>query len=479
MNRLFVLITLSLFISCQRTQGEPTTPPEPKQDTELASNNITRSINLFNAASEAYFTSEGLAMRRYYNPLNSYKSSEKGSVWMYTSAIEATNSILQALIDIKDKGEAQLYNEYFTKYKNFLSELIDNLEYYAGTYTLTSYTQTKEWTVYGVNRSNVKGKAAVAGIENVYDDQEWLVRELLHAYQITKEEKYLQKAEYLTAYILDGWDTTLDENNNENGGIVWGPGYYTKHSCSNGPFISPLVVLHHLYKDKNQSIEYRYIDSNKTRKTKTMDKADYYLMYAQKVYAFQKNHLLNKSIGVYYDMLGAKGFAGDNIAYETINGIKYRAHNEEQGPTGEYYSYNSGTMLSGAAELYGATSQQQYLDDMKLLSTNAFRYFAKASTKYPDLYEYPISGFNGWFNCVLMRGWFDVSKHYSNVEVQLNSFQKNLDFAYDKYLTNNLLPANLVCGWNPDMSNNKIEALYTFAYISEYALLASYYLNKK
>jgi uncharacterized protein YyaL (SSP411 family) len=56
-----------------------------------------------------------------------------------------------------------------------------------------------------------KGKANVTGVLNVYDDQMWLVRELLEAYHLTGQERYLQEAEYLTAYVLDGWDCTLDE----------------------------------------------------------------------------------------------------------------------------------------------------------------------------------------------------------------------------------------------------------------------------
>src|SRR5690606_40663265 len=98
-----------------------------------------------------------------------------------------------------------------------------------------------EWTVYGVNRGNSKGGAQVEGIENVYDDQMWLIREFLEAYKVTGNELFLEKAEYLTAYVLDGWDCTIDENGNEVGGISWGPGYVTKHACSNGPMISPLV----------------------------------------------------------------------------------------------------------------------------------------------------------------------------------------------------------------------------------------------
>ncbi len=479
-----ILCTLCLgLVSCEDPAGQPGNNGKPPvtgeiSDSDLAKANLERSMNIISAARKAYFSDNGLAMSRYYNPYTGQKSHEKGSVWMYTSAIEAVNALLHGMAELKEQGEISLYNNNFDRYRKFLDELIANLEYYAGTYTLTSYTQTKEWTVYGVNRSGAMGYATVEGIANVYDDQEWLVRELIESYLLTGEKKYLEKAEYLAAYVIDGWDTTLDKNGVEHGGIVWGPGYYTKHSCSNGPFISPLVRLHEIYKDSQETIEYRYIDTDKSRRTMTMNKGEYYLMYAKKVYDFQRKNLYKKADGVYWDLLGARGFNGDNIAYETIDGVTYRANNEHMSPSGEAYSYNSGTMLSGAADLYGATGEQAYMDDMKLLSANTFRYFAKKSSKYPELYEYDVTGFNNWFNGVLMRGWVDVSAHYSNVGVQLASFQNNLDHAYGKYLKGGFLPSNLVHGWNMDESQNKVEAMFTFAYAAEYAVLAKYYLNK-
>ncbi len=487
-RKLFISIFLTLclgLVSCEDQTGQSgnngtDNPPvtEENEGVDIAKNNLVRSMNLISNARKAYFSDNGMAMSRYYNPFTGQKSYEKGSVWMYTSAIEAVNALLHGFMELRDMGEDALYRTQYATYSQLLSDLVDNLEYYAGTYTLTSYTQTKEWTVYGVNRSGSMGYAEVEGVANVYDDQQWLVRELIESYRITGEEKYLEKAEYLASYVIDGWDTTLDEKGVEHGGIVWGPGYYTKHACSNGPFISPLVWLSDIYKDTGETVEYRYIDTDRSRKTRIMDKSEYYLMYAKKVYDFQKTNLLKKADGVYWDMLGAKGFNGDNIAYEIVGGVTYRGHNEHQNPTGEAYSYNSGTMLSGAADLYAATGEQKYLDDMKLLSANAFRYFAKKSSKYPELYEYSVTGFNNWFNGVLMRGWVDVSAHYSNVGVQLASFQNNLDHAYDKYLKGGILPPNLVHGWNTDESQNKVEAMFTFAFAAEYAVLAKYHLNK-
>ncbi len=486
LKRLLISLTLPALLcgclSCAKNTT-PSTKPDDKGDNtenvETARRNLLRSMSMVSSAMENYFSESGLAMSRYYNPYTKTKSSEKGSVWMYTSAIEAVNSILHALTDLKEAGYDSFYTNYFTTYSSLLDKLVDALEWYEGTYTLISYTQTRQWTVYGVNRASSPGKASVEGRENVYDDQQWLIRELLEAYKLTGEDKYLQKAEYLADYVIDGWDTTLDADGTEHGGIVWGPGYYTKHSCSNGPFISPLVWLSEIYAGKSDEITYRYIGENKQRLTRQMNKSEYYLMYARKVYAFQRSHLYRRSDGVYWDMLGAKGYGGDNIAYETVGGVKYRGHNTEESPTGEAYSYNSGTMLSGAADLYRVTGDSQYLDDMTSLSTSAFLYFAQKSTSKTGYYEYAVTGFNNWFNGVLLRGWVDVSAHYNNVAVNIGTFQNNLDYAYTNYLKDDMLPSNLLYGWNTIYTKNNIEAMFTFAYAAEYAVLAKWQLSQK
>ena len=255
MKNLFTLLTLLLWtlVACSNDSAADEKPGSGGTDIpagNLPMQNVARAIELIDNAVECYFTGTGMAMSRYYNPYTGNRSSELGSVWMYTSSIEAVNAAMKAMKTGQAKGETALYDSHFNRYKELLTQLYDNLEYYAGTFTLTSYTQTKQWTVYGVNRGNDKGAAQVEGILNVYDDQMWLVRELLESYHITGEQRYLEKAEYLMEYVLDGWDCTLDEQGNPLGGITWGPGYLTKHSCSNGPIVSPLVWLHEIYKGK-------------------------------------------------------------------------------------------------------------------------------------------------------------------------------------------------------------------------------------
>ena len=283
-----VIMTAALIcpLSCDAAGEEGGGTDGPVVVAEKDVENLDRSMELFDKAYENYFDqSAGMAMSRKYNPYTGKRSDEKGSVWMYTSSIEAVNAILAALEQQKANGNSDIYDRNFSKYAGILSKLVSGLDYYRGTFRLVGFTQTRDWSVYAVNRASSANTANVAGIENVYDDQMWLVRELIEAYRLTGTASYLEKAEYLAEYVIDGWDCTIKDGK-ERGGITWGPGYYSKHSCSNGPIVSPLVWLHEIYKGSQETVTYRHIDAENgfRRVSEEMNKSDYYLMFARKIY---------------------------------------------------------------------------------------------------------------------------------------------------------------------------------------------------
>lgn len=478
-----ILMAASLLLCASAcSSDEPKDPSgenpggDPKPSTEsVAEANTSRAITIIDAAVNNYFDQQSMSMARKYNPFTGTRSNEIGSVWMYTSSIEAVNSTMIAMKDLKDNGKPALYNANYERYKALLEKLIDNIEFYAGTLSLVSYTGTNTWTVYAVNRATGKGGADVSGVLNVYDDQEWIVREFIEAYRATGNAKYLEKAEYLTAYVLDGWDCTLDGNGKENGGITWGPGYTTKHSCSNGPMVSPLVWLSDIYKGKSDQITYKLIDNKKNRYEVTESKYDYYLKMAAKIYDWQKAKLYNPSVGVYWDMLGANG----GIAYETIDGVRYRANNRDTGATGKYYSYNTGTMLSGAAALAEATGDAKYKNDAVSLTSTSFAHFAKLGSTLKGYYSFNLEGFSPWFNGVLMRGYAEAYSQCPAAADCLAAFQQNLDYGYANHFQYDMLPVNLLAGWSRDRSKCDTEAMFTFSHAACYAVLASHDLKKK
>jgi len=474
-----MMLVVTSGTSCEKkAQGGSEQTGQTVSD-DLASRNLLRAIQLVDNAVINYFDEgNGMAMSRYYNPYTGEASSELGSVWMYTSSIEAVNAVLGALHALKEAGQPELYDAHFERYSQLLAKLYDKLSYYGGRFTLTSFTRTENWSVYAVNRASAPGSANVEGKENVYDDQQWLVRELIEAYELTGNKDYFDRAEYLAEYVLDGWDCTIKDGK-ERGGIPWGPGYYSKHSCSNGPMVSPCVWLHEHYKGRPDETVWRHIaPDGMTRVGETMKKDDYYLMFAKKIYDWQKENLMypassGDKAGLYADNLNGPSLGG-TIQYETVDGVLYRKPSDLKEFCDPPITYNSGTMLSGAADLYRITGDDVYLQDIKELVGKSFTYFAKLGETKPGLYTYDITGFRNWFNGVLMRGYVDVWPFCADAALPIDSFQHNLDYAYDNYLYENMLPASLLVGWNTDKSKNRVEGMFTFAFAAEYAVLARY-----
>lgn len=474
----FIIVLMSLGASCCLVCGKScdmSDVPGGNSAVNVAERNLERAVILVENAMSHYSADGTTALSMTYNPFADEPSEKLVSIWEYTSSIEAVAAVMNSLKAFKASGDGRLYDEKFSAFNDLLEKLYAGMDYYKGTFTLTSYTGTAEWSPYGVHRAMSPGNANVEGRENVYDDQMWIIRELINAWKATGNSKYLERAEYLTGYVLDGWDCTLDADGNENGGITWGPGYLTKHACSNSPMITPLVWLYEIYGDKDDEITYGVVNKDNSRTKRTARKADYYLEMADKIYKWQKNHLLRED-GVYDDLMG---FTGKNeIEFETVNGEKYRKYRQIGESKGPAYSYNSGTMLSGAADLYGATGNGDYLAYTRTLTEASFRYFAKLGTVKPGLYTYSVVRNCPWFNDVLLRGFIAASKHFDGADICVRSFQDCLDYAWDNYLKNNTLPVSLLEGWNMDNTKNEVNLMFTFARAAEYATLAEYQLTK-
>ena len=117
MKNLFTLLTLLLLtlVACSNDSAVDEKPDNGGTYVpgNLPVQNVARAIELIDNAVEYYFTGTGMAMSRYYNPYTGNRSSELGSVWMYTSSIEAVNAAMKAMKTGKTKGETALYDSHF------------------------------------------------------------------------------------------------------------------------------------------------------------------------------------------------------------------------------------------------------------------------------------------------------------------------------------------------------------------------------
>lgn len=148
-----------------------------------------------------------------------------------------------------------------------------------------------------------------------YDDSEWIGLTMMRLYGATNDTRYLDVAKDLFEWVKTGW------NDQGGGGIAWeATGHlWSKNACSNGPAALLAVKLYEV--------------------TKQAD----YLDWAKRIYDWEKANLYNPATGAVYDNLNA---STGELATLTL-------------------SYNQGTFLGAAHELYLITGEPGYLNDAR------------------------------------------------------------------------------------------------------------------
>lgn len=303
-----------------------------------------------------------------------------------------------------------------------MDNVIKGLEYYA-------YYDSGEFTGYVVNRGEVPGGATDPGM--AYDDNMWLIINFTRAYEITKNIEYLNKAEHLADYLIENaWFEPL-------GGFFWDNRKHARHSCSNNPILKPLVDL--------------YRHTGKER----------YLEWAKKTFDFSVNNLKDKKLNIYEDLIAAKRDENG----EWVEG--------DPAGTG-FYTYNTGTMISGGAALFEATGEQKYLDEALSSAKGAYEYFCDKDVK-EGYVGFPVSS-TIWFNAILLKGFIDLYPHAKTAAAKyIGAYQKSMDHAYEHYLKDGFIPVDWLRGWRDGVKKDIYkEALDQSANVEMYALLSIY-----
>lgn len=430
------------------------TPEEKAAYGELALRNAERAHTLAQGLENAFITNRGnnFTVGMYASTKNP-RPTGTASVWHLSAVFSMTSK----LWSLNAGGEG-------AHYETLYGDLYGAMQYHKGTGWVTTYNGTSQQTMYAVDRAKSPGTASLAGVAAVYDDQMWIIRELIYAYKLTKDEKYLTEAMELTDIVLEGWDTTVI-NGKEVGGICWGPGYQTKHTCSNAPMIQPLVELYEIFVEEDRPL--------------TVD----YLGWAIKIYDWCVEYL-DRGTGVYGDLVGSS-------RKEEGSGItkKYVTTSQSHDLDKNAYAYNTGTMISGGACLYRATGETKYLTQAKNSAKAAYREFSYKD-KATGLRQYTAKSnsiYNStvWFNLILLEGFIDLFPYDPQCQTYIETFQTSLDYGFENYLdANKLMPRDLLKGWDtkatkPGDANTKPDAskdVMDQAALAEiYAQLAEFY----
>lgn len=159
--------------------------------------------------------------------------------------------------------------------------------------------------------TGVRAKNGNTFINYYYDDMEWMALACLRAYTATNDARFKGVCDTLWSDIKGGWSDQLG------GGIWWRKDNPSKNTPSNMP---AAILAARRYKAFG-------------------DVSD--LQWAQKIYAWERTTLYDNTSGLVYDNIDKNG--NKNTDWK--------------------FTYNQGTFLGAALELYKNTGNSQYLTD--------------------------------------------------------------------------------------------------------------------
>ena len=263
-------------------------------------------------------------------------------------------------------------DRYYFNYGSDLSYMATNHYWpqaHAMDVVVDAYLRTKDqyyldfyplWWV-GAPKFNFSGKPEDRWWNVFVDDMEWIVLAQLRMFESTKKEAYFDKAKQMyNDWIWPTWGP--EDEAPWHGGITWKTDIKkSKNACSNGP---SAIIAARIYSMYDQVAD----PGKKPRQA--------YLDEAVKIYTWLRTNLFDPVEGKVFDNMNA----GGNIS---------RA----------IYTYNQGTFIGAAHELYKITGKRQYLDD----AVKAANYVVEKMSNNEGVLGNATSGDGGLFNGIFFR----------------------------------------------------------------------------
>lgn len=272
-------------------------------------------------------------------------------LWPYSGTFSAVNALFETTSD--------------ANYKSLLdTKVLIGLEEYFDT------RRTPEAYASYIN--------SAAQSDRFYDDNVWLGIDFTDVYTLTKEAKYLQKAQLIWNFIESGMD------NNLGGGIYWcEQKKESKNTCSNAPGSVLALKLFKATKDST------------------------YFVKGQHLYEWTKTNLQDSTDYLYFDNIALDGKIGK-----------------------AKFAYNSGQMMQSAALLYQLTGDKNYLTDAQNIARACHNYFFMDYVTEQGKTIKLLKKGDIWFTAVMLRGFIELYQADRN-KVYLDSFNQSLDYAWE------------------------------------------------
>ena len=397
----------------------------------LADRNFFRGEQFMKSAVDKYYERDIDLVNLYY----SYPDCEKNED--YLASIWHFNSL----------QEAAVYYQQLAPDSDYANELVDDLYD-----TLQYYVEERsndDYIVYGMYIAQEPGKNNEG--ENLFDDNSCIVRNIIHQYRNTGEETLLSSAQNTMDYVLDtGWDRKINTDTGEEfGGNPQGPagtGMDYKPICANEINLTNLLQFSELADDEEEK--------------------DFYLDWAKKYYDFCVDTYRVQD-GIYGDYIGLSKEYDDS-----------RYHGNGKPMLADHpYTYHQGSMIEAGVRLYRATGEEKYLDDARMTAEACIER-DMLGTFIDGVYQPPMREYH-WFNLCFLRGFMLLAEEDEKYDEQVQLFQTSIDYAYEHYYQDGLLPSNFVHGWIADYEyDTRINVMDVSAYAQYYFMLSLYQSGK-
>jgi uncharacterized protein YyaL (SSP411 family) len=205
------------------------------------------------------------------------------------------------------------------------------------------------------------------GDDKYYDDNAWMVLTFVEAYGLTKDRRYLDRAEATMRYVLSGWDEKLG------GGIYWRQDRKSKNTCSNGPTATAALALAK-YRNRKQDVG-----------------------WARRIVAWTSNKLQAPD-GTFWDNCNLEG---------KVERTKW--------------TYNTALMLRANLGLYRQTREKPYLPEAQRQARASVAEFVNPDTgAFRD---------NALFSHLLVEAFLDLYRETKEPYL-LEHARRNADFLY-------------------------------------------------
>jgi len=353
--------------------GVATTAPTKEEQTVTSGD---MADEMLKTIFKQYAQEGGSGSSAYINLKEHYGNPQSGYLWSNFSGVGMQYYVCKLYPDDQDQKEV-------------FRKMIENFKYYRQNDPLANSAPNS------VKYHSGRGASLYSGSGDCYfDDNIWVARNYLRAYELLGDERYLKEAIRVNNWVLSGW-------NDELGGIVW---------SERG--LSDSADEQHLERGLSANACGIIVNATLSTLAESGEDREFYMSWAEKFYTFCKKMQNTPTTYDYWN----------GIHTVIVDGVR-----KDGDINRVHYAYNSGMMILADLLMYDITGDQNYYSDAKSSSAAAKRTFYQTDTKYGGHY---YEG-DPWFAAILCEAYYELYKHDGDLGAgYLDSFGISVTKAY-------------------------------------------------